>query len=148
MSLKEKINTDLISALKRGLVFDLQVLRGVNAAIKNKEIEDRGRGLDGDLSDDDVLEILKKEAKKRKEAMELYHQGGREELVEKEGKELEVIGRYLPEAMSREDIEVVVDEVLASSADKSFGAIMKAVMVKLKGQADGKEVAAVIKEKI
>lgn len=148
MSLRDNINKDLTDALKTGRGFELEVLRGVNAALHNKVIEKRGQGEDEELSGEEVLEILKREVKKRKEAIELYKQGNRPELAEKEQREVDVIQKYLPEQLGQEAIEKAVDEVLAEVDKKDFGTVMRAVMAKLKGQVDGKEVAEAVKSRI
>jgi len=146
--LKDQIKEDLIIAMKGGDDFSVVVLRGVNAALHNKSIEKRGKGEDEELSDDEVLDVLNKEVKKRKEAVVLYKEGGREELADKEQKELVLLQKYLPEQMSREEVEKKIEEILAGLETKDFGAAMKAVMAELKGKADGKEVAEIIKEKL
>ncbi len=126
----------------------MEVLRGVNAALKNKSIEKRGKGESEELSDEEVLEILNREVKKRKEAAGLYNKGGRPELAEKENKELAILQQYLPEQLSVEEVERKIDEILAGVEKKDFSLVMREVMAQLKGQADGKVVAEIIKRKI
>lgn len=144
--LLKKINDDLKTALKSGDHFRLGVLRMVNSALQNKKIE---KGKDAVLSDDDVLQVLAKEAKKRKESVLAFENGGRPELAENEKKELAVIEAYLPKQMSREETVIVVEKILSGISDKSnFGLVMKEVMKELKGKADAKIIGEIIKEKL
>ncbi|MFH1759365.1 MAG: GatB/YqeY domain-containing protein [Patescibacteria group bacterium] len=152
--LKEKINENLMVAMKSGDAFAVEVLRGLNAVLHNKEIEKRSKEGEDELTDEEVVEVLSREVKKRKEAVELYKQGNRPELAEKEEKEMVIIQKYLPEQMSEEEVEKVVNEqikILRSAqndGESSFGNVMKAVMAELKGKADGKVVSEIIKEKL
>lgn len=148
MALIEQINDDLKEALKAGDSFTVEVLRGVNAVFKNKSIEKRGKGLEEELKEEEVLEILGREVKKRKEAIDLYLQGGRSELAEKENKEIELIQKYLPKQLSREEVEKVVEEVINRAESKDFAVVMKEAMGELKGKADGKIVSEVVREKL
>lgn len=164
--LLEKIQLDINNALKAGDSFTVEVLRGVSAALKNKQIEKRFifvKAAGGDkselelqeaslLTDEEVIEVLQREVKKRREAAELYLKGGRSDLADKEQKEMAVIQKYLPEQMSHKEVERVVEEVLATlrvaKGDMSFGSVMKTAMAKLKGRVDGGVVAEIIKEKM
>jgi len=147
MSLKDKIGTDLRAAQKEGNQMKVAVLRFLNAQLQNKEIEKRGRGQEETLSEAEVVEVLQKEGKKRREAIELFRQGNRRDLAEKEEKEAEIIASYLPRQMSREEIGAVVDGLKASGL-ADFNALIKAAMQELKGKADGKTVSEVVKEKL
>lgn len=148
MSIVKQINNDLIISLKAGDSLSVEVLRSVNAVLKNFQIEKRGKGQSEELSEDDVLMILKKEVKKRKEAIELYRQGGRDDLADKEQKEILVLQKYLPEEMIREAVEAKVNDVLERSDSREFGVIMKEVIKELGGRADGKVVAEILKGKL
>jgi hypothetical protein len=146
MEILKKISEDLKAAMKSGDHFKLGVLRMVNSALQNKKIE---KGKDGVLTDEEVLQVLTKEAKKRKESVLAFENGGRPELAENEKKELVVIEAYLPAQMSREDAAKEVERILATIADKSkFGLVMKEVMKELKGKADAAMVTELIKEKL
>ena len=146
MDLLKKISDDIKSAMKSGDSFRLGVLRMVNSALKNKEIE---KGKDSKLTDEEVLQILTKEAKKRKEAAEAFMNGGRQEMAENEKKELAIIEAYLPKQMSREETAAMVEKALEGVSDKSnFGLVMKEVMKDLKGKADAKVISEIIKEKL
>lgn len=120
------------------------ILRLLLSSIHNEEIAKRSRGGESVLTTDEEVVVLKREAKKRKEAIDLYRQGGRTDLAEKEERELKVINQYLPPEMSREAIEEVVKKVVAAGA-KDFGSAMKEAMKDLKGKADGQTVAEIIK---
>ncbi len=146
MSLLQKISEDIKSAQKSGQTERLEALRFVSAQLHNREIEKRGQGA-GELTDEDVLQVLQKEAKKRKEAIELFRRGGREDLAQKDEKDMKIIGEYLPPAVTREEIESAVDEII-SAGEKNFNLVMKAAMQRFGGRADGKEVSAVVKAKL
>ena len=146
MPLYDKLLGDLKSAMKSGDADKLGVLRLLNAAIKNRAIE---KGKDAVLTEDEVLQVLTREAKKRKESVEAFTKGGRPELAEKEKIELALVESYLPKQMAREEVVVAVEKVLARLADKSnAGLVMKAVMQELKGKADGKMIREVGREKL
>ena len=146
MEILKKISEDLKAAMKSGDSFKLGVLRMVNSALQNKKIE---KGKDGVLTDEEVLQVLTKEAKKRKESVLAFENGGRPELAENEKKELVIIDAYLPAQMSREDAAKEVERILATIADKSkFGLVMKEVMKELKGKVDAGMVTELIKEKL
>ena len=140
----EKINSELKEALKAKDEKKSGILRMIISALRNKEIEKKGAGKEPVLTEEEVLDLVKKEAKKRKEAIALYEQGGRPELAATEKSELELIQTYLPAEMSREDIEKVVLEIKNSGVSE-FNVLIKEAMARLKGQADGKLVAEIVK---
>ncbi len=152
MSLKVQISTDLKIAMKSGDRLSLDVLRGFNAAFNNKSIEKRGKGLPEELAEEEMLEILNKELKKRRDATVLYIQGHRGDLAEKEEKEAAIIQKYLPVQMTKEEIEkIVVKKIEAlqqAQGDISFGNIMKEAMKELKGKADAQVISGIVKERI
>ena len=145
--LKEKISNDLTQAMKRGDAMRVSVLRMVVAAIRNKEIEKRIET----LSDEDVLAVLATEARKRKESVASYQQGGRQESAEHELQELEVLKMYLPEEANEDDIRISVKAAIAQTGAtgiKDMGKIMKEAMAVLKGKADGTLVQRIVKEEL
>lgn len=146
--LERRIEGDLRDALRREDAIRTSVLRLVIAAIRNKEIEKRGRGDSSGLTETEVMQALAHEAKKRKEAADAFGRGARPELVRKENEELAIIQEYLPPPLGRDEIERVVEAVLAREGAREFGPIMKMVMRELKGRGDGALVAAVLKEKL
>jgi len=154
--IQQKIKDDLIDFLKAGKSFEAGVLRLILSVFKNKEIEKKGRQ-DGNLvqeailTDEEVVDILIKEAKKRKEAADIYKKGDREDLAEKEMKELGVIKKYLPEELSAEEIEKIVDKAIAATNAinvKDIGKVMVEAMKELKGRADTSAIGAMIKKKL
>ncbi len=152
MSLKEAIQRDLQEALKAREELKTSVLRLVSSAILNKEKDKRYKskaGKDVLLTDEEVLEVILSEAKKRKEAIELYERGGRPELARKEKSELEILGKYLPEQISEEDLKKLVKGVVEKTGAKDIkdmGKVMGVLMPQLKGRADGNIVSKIIKE--
>lgn len=147
MEIREKIMSDMKAAMRDKDQVRLDTIRFLQSAIKNREIDNRPNP----LTPDDVLAVIKKMAKQRKESIEQYQAASRQDLVDKEMAELKVIEGYLPTQMSREQIEAVVGEVIAetkASSIKDMGTVMKAVLVKTAGAADNKIVSEVIKSKL
>lgn len=147
MSLKEQILADIKEAMKNKEADRLSAIRFLQSAVKNKEIELRPKTIE----DQDILGVIKKLAKQRKESIEQYENAGRTDLADKEKFELSVLETYLPEQLSREQVEKVVDEViqkLGASSMKDMGAVMKEVQARTAGQADGKMLSEVVKSKL
>jgi hypothetical protein len=129
--------------------FNATLVRGLLAALHNREIELRPSGKE--LSEEDAVAVLRRELKKRKESSQLYRQGGRVDLAEKEEKEATFIESLVPAMMSRDELERVVDDVIkdtGASGAKDFGPVMKETMTRCGGRAEGKEASAVIKERL
>lgn len=145
MMILEKIKEDLRQGLKNADANRVGVLRLTLAALQNEEIAKRGRGQSAILTDEEALAVLKKEAKKRKESIEIYERVGRKDLLEKEKKELEVIRGYLPVEVGQDAIEAAVKKIIESGV-KDFGTVMKEAMKELKGSADGSAVAEIVKK--
>lgn len=141
----EKLKSDSINALKSGDKLRLSVLRMMLSEVKNADIDIRAEG--GSLSDDDVLKILAKELKKRKDSVEAYTSANRPDLAETEMSESKIISEYLPAQMTKEEVEEIVSGVIAEGAS-DFGAVMKGAMAKIAGKADGKIVSEVVKRLI
>lgn len=142
--LKEKVKTDTITAMKEQRQWELETLRLLLAAIERKEMEKAGTV----LSDEQIVDLVFSEIKKRKEAIELYVKGGRQELADKEQAELAVLQRYLPAQLSDEALKSIVAEAVkttGAATAKDFGKVMAAVMPKVKGQADGSRVSIAVK---
>ena len=138
--IKEKIK----DAMKARDEIKLSVLRGLSAAF-TKELVATKRKPDEELTDDEAIAVIKKQAKQRRESIEQFKSGGRNELAEKEEKELAILSEYLPEEMSRQEIEKIanIKKAELGVTDKSkMGILMGAVMKETKGKADG----AVVKE--
>lgn len=149
MSLQEKLIQNLKDAMKAGDADKVSVLRMLSSALKNRAIE---KGKDAVLTDDEAMQVLAREAKKRKESIEAFEKGGRPDLAEKEKVELALIEAYLPKQMSREEVVAAVEKVIETlrqaQGNLAFSEVMKAVMAELKGKADGKMISEVVKEKL
>ncbi len=147
MNLSDRINEDMKSALKKGEKLKLETLRTVRAQL----IELAKRGTDKPITEDDELSALMSAIKKRKEAIDLYQQAGRKELVDQERQEMEIIQSYLPAQMSKEDAEREIVSIighLGASSPKDFGKVMGMVMKDLKGKIDGKLIQEIVKQKL
>jgi len=146
MEILEKIGSDLKEALKAHEGTKVQTLRYILSQVHNREIEKKG-SQGGGLSNEEVVEVLRREAKKRKEALEIFRKSGREDLASKEEAELKYFEPYLPKAVDASEIEAAVNEVVSKSGG-DFGGVMKEVMAKFKGQADGRLVSELVKKKM
>ena len=149
MALKDKISEDLKAAMKSGDKTRLETLRSMRAALMEKEIERRGSGKP--VSPEDEIGVLTSAAKKRKESIELFQKGGRQDLVEQESKELAIIQEYLPKQMSEEDVRKIIQDVIVqtgASTAADFGKVMPGVMKILKGKADGKLIQDLVKQSL
>ncbi len=146
--MKERLTEDMKAAMKSGDSFALGILRMVISAVGAKAIEKRGKGLPPEMSDEEVLDVLAKEAKKRDDAATQFTAGGRADLAEGELKEREFLAKYLPAQMSREEVIAAVEAIIVASASKDFPVVMKEAMAQLKGKADGKLVGEIVKEKL
>jgi uncharacterized protein YqeY len=145
MALEARIASDIIIAQKAKEAFRLETLRLLMSQVKNRAIEKRGSGSPDSLTDAEVVEVLHREAKKRREAIEVYARGGRADLAKKEEQELAIVTEYLPAQMSRDEVAAAVKAIAAKNPG-GFTALMKATMAELKGRADGKLVSEVVKE--
>jgi len=149
MATQTKIHEDYDQALRARQMPLVETLRLVLSAIKNREIEKRGKTGTSELSEEEVIEVVTREVKKRKEAIELYTKGGRQDLVDKEQAELKIIEIYLPPLMSEDDIRDIVKNKLVDLGNppaSDFGKTMGVIMKDLKGKADAQLVTKVIKE--
>ncbi len=139
--------SDLKAAMKNADAFRVGILRLLMSAFQNESIAIKGKGGTGELTDDDVLAILKREAKKRKESIVMYGDAGRDDLKEGEEKELALIQEYLPPELPVEEIQAVVDRIVAGG-NKDFNSVMKEAMAEFKGRADGKVVSDIVRTAI
>lgn len=148
MTLRERIEADLKSAMKERDSERVGTLRMLLAAVKNAAVES---GAQGEVSDERVGELVSKEVKRRNEAAQAYEAGGREQLASKERREAEILEHYLPERMSTDELAAVVDETIAevgAEGPGDLGRVMGAVMPKVKGRADGQQVNALVRERL
>ena len=148
MPLEEQIQIDLKAAMKSGLKEKVTTLRSLLALIKDERIKLRTKR---DLTEDDIIQVILSAVKKRKEAIELYKQGKREDLVKKEQDELNILQKYLPEQLSEEKIAEIIDKIITevnASSIKDLGRVMGAAMGQLKGKADGKLVQNLVRQRL
>jgi uncharacterized protein len=144
-SLKQKILDDTKEAMKARDADKVNVLRFLQSAVKNKEIEVRPNA----LTDEDVISVLKKSAKQRQDSIEQFANAGRQDLADKEKSELAILENYLPQQMSADQITQLVKEAikeLGATSVKEMGAVMKAVIAKSQGSADNKLVSEIVKK--
>lgn len=146
MSIKEQLMVDMKAAMKakeEGKLA-LNTIRMARAHIRQAEI-DNGHA---DFNDDQVLAVLRKEVKQRKETLSEIEGSGREDLVEQTKAEIDVLEKYLPAEMTPEAVEATVKEIVDAMdpGQKNMGSVMKAVMAKLKGQADGKLINQIVRK--
>ena len=144
MNLQERLAHDLKDAMRAKDQVRLLAIRSLRAAILEKEKEGTGPA-----SDDDLLAIVQKQAKQRRDAIEQYEAAGREDLAQRERDELAVIGQYLPEQLSDDDIRRVVHEIVTRSGAtsmKDMGRVMGEAMSELRNRADGNRVREVVQD--
>ena len=160
--LKERINEDLKTALKSGSNDIVSTLRFLSSVIKNKELEKRTRlSKEGEsiaeleklseLNDDEAVNVILGEIKKRKESIAQYEKGGRADLAEKETKELEIIKKYAPEEMPEDELKEIIKRKIgeiSGAAMKDFGRLISSVMAEVKGRAGGDIVKKIIEEEL
>ncbi len=149
--LKQEIQKDSVEALKAGEQFVLGVLRMLSASIQTKEKDKQYKTKDqkAELSDEEIIDVISSEIKKRKDAITLYEQGNRPELAEREKKEIEVLKKYLPEQLGEEELKKLVAESIAKTGAtemKDMGKVMADLNPKVKGKADGGQVSKIVKE--
>ena len=150
MTIKDQIMADLKEAMKAKDQDKLRVLRSLKAKMMEKEIEER-KGGEAELTDEQALQVLTKAAKQRKESIDQFEQGGREDLAANERMELGIIDTYLPEMMSEDAVrKIVQDKISAMSATgpQDMGKVMGPLMGQLKGKADGSLVSRLVKEEL
>lgn len=146
MNLLEQINSNLLTATKNNQPLVRDTLRMVKTAIKNSEIK-----IGHPLADNEIIEIISKEVKQRRESVTSFTEGNRPELAEKEQSEIDILLQYLPTQLTQSDVEQVVDQVineLKASSVADFGEVMKVLMPKLKGKADGNLINQVVRAKL
>lgn len=162
MSLKEIIQADLKKAMQNRDSLKLSVLRMVMAAVFNKEKEKRaklvkqGQVLDkvdemSKLFDKEIIQVISSEAKKRKDSIEQYQKGNREDLVEQEEEELKILKNYLPEQMAEDKIRKIIKETIektGANSSQDIGKVMGVVMSQFKGRADGNVVNKIVQEEL
>jgi uncharacterized protein YqeY len=142
-ALREELKKSQVEAAKAKDQLRLDTIRAVQSAVRYKEIDKKG-----DLTDAEILAVIGTLCKQRRESIEQFQKGGRQELADKESRELSILEKFLPAQLPREEIEKVVAQVvkdLAVSEASALGAVMKEAMKRLAGQADGKAVNEVVR---
>ena len=147
MSLKEKINEDLKNSMKSQDSFRTETLRSIRAEI----IKMDKSGMNREMNEEEEIQLLSRQVKMRKESIEMFESGDRNDLAEKEKKQLEIIMEYMPKPMSNEDAEKVIDKIISetgANSQKDFGKVMGGAMKELKGKVDGKVIQELVKAKL
>lgn len=145
----ETIKKDLLETMKSGDKFKLNVIRMLKSALQNEEISIGG--LNSGLTDDQVLTVIKREVKKRNSSIEEYTKYGKDEMVDTLKKEVEILSFYLPEELSEEKLNEVIEETikeLNASSMKDMGSVIKAVSANYGSQVDMSKVSKIVKEKL
>lgn len=146
MDLSQRLNEDMKQAMKSQDKFKLSTIRMIRSAIKNVEIDVKRT-----LNDDEVLEILGREIKQRKDALQEFENASRFDLVDNLKLEIDILLKYLPAQLSEEEIKVIVRETIQETGATSkaeMGKVMGALMPKVKGRADGKLVNAIVQQNL
>lgn len=144
MDLKTRLGEDFKQALRSGDKLRVSVIRLLMALIKNREVEKRGP-----LTDAEVLQAIVTSCKQRQDSIEQYRQGGRQDLVEKESAELELLQSYLPKPLTSEELQAMVQDAIGevqATSLKEMGKVMGVLMPKVTGRADGKMVNTLVRE--
>jgi hypothetical protein len=146
MSLEERLVEEMKQAMKSNDKLRLSTIRMIRSALKNKEIELRKK-----LEDEDVVKVIQAMVRKGEESVEQFQTGGRMDLVEKEKREIEILKSFLPQPLSQEEILKIIDQSIQetqASSLKDIGKVMKSVMPKIGGKADGKLINQLVKERL
>ena len=146
MTLEERLVNEMKEAMKSGDKLRLSAIRMIRSAAKNREIE-----LMKKLDDEDIIKVIQGMVRKGEESVEQFRTGGRQDLVEKEKKEIDILKSFLPPALSQEEVLKVIDETIQetqASSLKDIGKVMKAIMAKLGGKADGKLINQWVRERL
>lgn len=144
--LKARLSGEMKEALKAGEKVRLSALRLLAASVKNREVE-----LRRDVTEEEFLEVVAREVKRRKEAAEAYEQAGREDLLDRERQEQAALETYLPAGLSDQEVEALVEEAIAStgaSGPGDLGKVMSQVMAKARGRVDGATVNALVRSRL
>jgi len=146
MNLEERLVEEMKQAMKSSDKARLSTIRMIRSALKNKEIELRKK-----LEDEEVVKVIQAMVRKAEESVEQFQIGGRTDLVDKEKKEIEIMKSFLPQPLSQEEILKIIDQSIQetqASSMKDIGKVMKSVMPKIGGKADGKLINQLVKERL
>ena len=145
----DRIQADILTAMKARDTIALETVRALKSAIKYAAIEKHG--VDAVLDDAEVMAVVRKEVKKRQDSVQQFEAGGRQELADKEKAEIVVLEKYLPAAMSAEDLAKLVEAVIAeigATSKKDMGKVMKLLQERSEGRADGKALSAEVSKRL
>ena len=146
MALKDKLGEDLKDAMRAGDRAKRTVLRYLLSEIHNQEIASQKT-----LDEGGVIQVLTKQAQQRRDSIEAFEKGGRDDLVQKETSELELIVEYLPRQLTRDEVMGIIDEAISEvepTGPQDMGKVMSAIMPHVRGRSDGKEVSSIVSEKL
>jgi uncharacterized protein len=146
MALRERLSEDMKNAMRARDELRLSTIRMIRSAVKNKDIE-----LKRELNEQEIVEVIATLGKQRRESIRLFTEAARQDLVDKEEKELAVLLEFLPQQLSREEVAALVEKIVAecgAQGGKDMGKVMKALMPHVAGRADGKTVSDVVREKL
>ncbi|MGE6227510.1 GatB/YqeY domain-containing protein [Paenibacillus chitinolyticus] len=146
MSLSERLNDDMKQAMKSQDKFTLSVIRMVKASIKNIEIDQRRT-----LDDNEVLDVLNREVKQRKDSLQEFKSAGRDDLADSLHAEIDILMKYLPQQLTEEEVSAIVKQTIqevGASSKADMGKVMSALMPKVKGRADGKLVNQLVQQNL
>ena len=146
MSLKTQINEDLIKSMKAKESFNVKILRGINAAIKQVEVDTKK-----EVGEEQALTILQKQIKQRKESLSIYKENNRKDLADIEEQELVILEAYLPKQIDEETLTLIIKSTIDSleaTSMKDMGKVMKALKEDIAGKADPSEVSAIVKRQL
>jgi len=146
MSLEERLVEEMKQAMKSNDKLRLSTIRMIRSGLKNKEIELRKK-----LEDEDIIKVIQVMVRKGEESVEQFQTGGRMDLVEKEKREIEILKSFLPQPLSQEEILKIIDQSIQetqASSPKDIGKVMKSVIPKIGGKADGKLINQLVKERL
>jgi uncharacterized protein YqeY len=146
MNLEERLVEEMKQAMKDGDKARLSVIRMIRSTAQNKEFELRRK-----LTEEDLVKVIQGMVKKAEESIEQFQAGGRQDLVDKESREVIFYKAYLPESLGPEEVARIVDETIqetGAASARDMGKVMKAVMAKVAGRADGKLINQIVKERL
>lgn len=145
-TLKTKLEDDLKQAMRERNAQRRDVIRYIRSEIRNQEIR-----LRRDLEDDDAIQVLSRQAQQRRDSIDAFQSANRQDLVEKERAELEIITEYLPQQMGEDEIRAIVAQTVAetgAAGPRDMGKVMSAIMPQVRGRAEGRQVSALVSEKL
>lgn len=143
MNIAERLMQDLATSMKAGDTDKTGVLRLLRSSLKNEQIK-----AGHELSDDEAMKVLQREAKQRRDSIEQYRSAGREDLAAKEEFELTIVDDYLPQALSEDELRTIIDEVVGENTEAQMGAVIGAVMQRVGARAEGGTVSRLVRERL